>query len=62
MVVGKEVVNIEAMVVGILPTGEAVEVAEATTMQVVAITPTVRATRLMMGGTQETFQIQRHAL
>lgn len=57
MVVGKEVANTETTAVGILPTGEAVEVAEATTMQVVAITPTVRATRLMTGGTQETFQI-----
>jgi hypothetical protein len=57
MVVGKDVAATKAVAADILPTGEATEVAEAMTMQGAAITPTVRATRLTMGETQETLLI-----
>jgi hypothetical protein len=61
MVPGREAADTEVVAAGIQPMGE-VKAAEATTTQVAAITLMVRATRLMTGGTRETFPIQHHVL
>lgn len=61
MVAGREAGDADVVVAGIQPTGEAMKMVGLMTMQEAAITSTVRATLLVMGGTQEINLIQRHA-